>query len=473
MQATAGRTERGWVTYVVLGALAVLGAAAGLYLSDQWESKAEPPLDRTDLRGGTALPFADLSHKFWLAARDVKDQIEAPSLTADDSGVIYLVWASKTQEAERTIFLTRTFAPGQSFRPQRAVAPAGVYRNAPKHSTQSTAYEPLATPHIAAVGKQLYLTWSEALPDGSSMRLVAATSTDAGTTFGPPLPVHSGDRARPTFTGLAVDPGGGMACTWLDDRAGFQQPYVSTRPAGQPAFNPEQLVHPGQENLGVCPCCPTDAVFAPEGTLYVAFRNIRDGYRDIAVSRKKADQAQFEAAVPVIPPAWKFDGCPHDGPSLAVADGVLHIVWMDARSGPQRCYYARSKLGELKFEARALHPIDSGTQGNARLFADAAGALHAVWEESTGAEPESAQVGHSQAPPKFGTGAGRSILYAHMPAGTSHFGPPRTVAPQTRAFQTRPAIVGTRGGDLYIAWNELSEEGKAVAVCRLAPGGPP
>jgi hypothetical protein len=462
--------HQAWVKYVVLGALAVLGVAGGLYFSSPWEGKAEPPPGPANPVGGT--DFAELSHKFRLTALDAKDQIEAPSLAADGAGRVFLAWASKTSETERTIFLARTENPGSTFVPPTAIARAAVYRSVSR-TTGKVGYERRATPHVAADGDRLLLAWGEALPDGSSMRMVLATSSDAGATFSAPRPVHRGEHAKATFTGLAVGSGGAAVCTWLDDRAGFQQPYAAVRPTGQTDFDSEQLVHPGEAEQGVCPCCPTAAAFGPDGTLYVAFRNIRDGYRDMAISRKKLGQTSFEPAVPVVPPAWKFDGCPHDGPSLVVAGGALHVVWMDARFGPQRCWYARSGLGDWKFQARELHSIPSGSQGNAKLFADKTGGLHVVWEESVTEEAEDTHAGHKHGAPKVGTGGGRAILYAFMAPGTAAFGPARAVAPQPGTFQTRPAIVCNASGDLYVAWNELDQKGKAVVVTLLAAGGRP
>ena len=104
------------------------------------------------------------------------------------------------------------------------------------------------------------------------------------------------------------------------------------------------MVYAGENNKGVCPCCATAVCFADDGTLYVAFRNIQGAYRDIAVARLCPGQLNFEGPFPVTPNSWKFNGCPHDGPSLAVVGDELHVVWMDAHSGPSRCYHARAEL---------------------------------------------------------------------------------------------------------------------------------
>jgi hypothetical protein len=443
----------GWIKYILLVALAFGGAAGGIYLSGAWPGTIERPAGQSQI----------LSHRFPLSAYDAKDQIEAPSLAIDQAGIVWLSWASKTAETERTIFLTQSIDAGQSFSVPKTVSKAGVYKTTGKQ----VGYERRATPHVVAERDKLHLTWSEALPDGSGMRMVLATSADVGATFGSPQVVHKVAGAKPTFTGMGLGADGTITCAWLDDRAGYQQVFAATRPARSNGFNEEQLVHSGQEGQGVCPCCPTDVVVDADGTIYVAFRNIRGGFRDIAVSRKKPGQPEFEEPVVVVPPTWKFDGCPHDGPSLAIAGNNLHLVWMDARSGTPRCYYGRSDLHEMKFESRELHGFDGGAQGNAKLLADAVGGLHVVWEESVGAPI--ADSGHSHGAPKIGSGGGRAIWYAYRAPASTDFGPAIPVAPKAGIFQTRPTLALGSAGSLFLAWNEWDENGKAVVVARL-PG---
>ena len=449
----------GFLVVLVAGA-----AAGGLYLSGGWpggEPHPQPP--------GQPAPAADdppRSHHFALSALDAKDTIEAPTLAIGPGGSVFLAWASKTGEAERTVLFTRSTDGGRTFENPKAVSKGGIYKTAGKG--KGGGYERRATPHLAVTPAGLHLSWGEALPDRSAMRMLLASSADAGVTFDTPRPVHTGTRANPTFTAMGAGPGGALACAWLDDRAGAQQPFAAIRPAGAATFEPERLVAAGQDGQGVCPCCPTAACFAPDGTLLVGFRNIQDGYRDIAIGRLRPGQSAFEGPFPVIGNTWKFDGCPHDGPSLTVTGDTLHVAWMDARGGPQRCYYARAKLPELKFEVRELHPNTPGTQGNPKLLADTAGALHAVWEASLGTEPAAENpTGHQHGPPKVGAAGGRAVMYAVMPAGQTEFGGVRAVAPKPGAFQTRP-VLAAGDGTIFVAWNELDTAGKAVVVTRLA-----
>jgi hypothetical protein len=445
----------GWAKYSLLLALVAACGAGGWYLAGGWSGTPGPT--------GTG----EATQRFPLTEIDAKDTMEAPALAADSTGRVFLTWASQTGPDERTLWLTSAASGERSFRTPAALGKSGIFRTTSMSRGKTVTRDVKMMPHVAVDRQRVLLSWTETLPDLSGVRLVLATSDDAGATFGAGKPVHQGEKARPTYTALAVGPGGMLACSWLDNRAGSQQTFASVRLPEREQFEREVVVHAGQEGKGVCPCCPTASAFGPDGTLYVAFRNIQDGYRDIAVGRLRPGQSSFDGPFPVATETWKFDGCPHDGPSIAVVGELLHVAWMDARGGPQRCYHASAKLTDMKFAHQAeLNPSGPGSQGNPKLFADPAGKLHVVWEESLGAEPKEAQTGHKHGAPQVHSGGGRAIQYACLNPGEEHFGQARAVTARAGAFQTRPAITGT-SASLTIAWKELDESGKAVVVTRL------
>jgi len=327
-------------------------------------------------------------------------------------------------------------------------------------------------PHLAASRDALHLAWTESLPQNAGVRMVTKTSTDRGQSFGDAMPVYQGSGARATFTALAASPDGTLLASCLDNRNKAQQCFAAIRLPGGTSFEEERVVHAGDDEKGVCPCCPTACLIGRDGTAYVAFRNVANGYRDMALGVKKPNASTYDLHT-IVPPIWEFNGCPHDGASLALVGDTLHIVWMDAHTGSPRCYHAMAKIGDWKFTTRELHAIPAGTQGNAKLYADSQGTLHAVWEESAGAEPPAGGAHkHEPLAPIPGSGGGRSVMHRTLLAGAVQFGEARAVAAKPGAFQTRPAITGNEKGAILIAWNELDETGKSVAVTRLCePGG--
>jgi hypothetical protein len=456
--------------FLSLAVLAVGGLGAGLYLADRpqpdthTDSEQNGPLSTSGDTGSA-------SHRFPLTAADVKDTLEAATLTTDPGGMVYLAWASRTGDDERTLYLARSSDTGKTFDTPRVVARSGVFKAVSQMKGKTITRELRMVPHLAASADSLHLAWTETLPANVGVRMVTATSTDRGRTFGPAQTVHHGADARATFTALTAAGNGALLASWLDNRNSSQQCFAAIRGPGQSEFTPEQLVHAGDDSHGVCPCCPTASLLGPDGTAYVAFRNVAAGYRDIAIGVKSATSSTY-VLHPVVPPSWAFNGCPHDGPSLALVGDTLHVVWMDARSGVQRCYHAHANIADMKFESRELHAAGGGTQGNAKLVVDSTKTLHAVWEATLGSEPASADTTHQHGPPKVGGTGGRAIMHAVLLPGQSVFTGAKAIAPKEGAFQTRPTLAVAQNGNLLVAWNELDTAGKAVVFRVIPPPSP-
>jgi len=437
------------------------GTLGGLYLSGSWPGHSTEPIQQPKPEAVAAEPL----QRFALSTFDVRDPIEAPELASDAFGRVYLAWSSQTSEKERALYLSRFNEETSAFDPPATVARTGIVKFVSQMKGKTISRESRMLPQLAINGSTVHLAWVGALPDMAGVRMVKAISDDNGASFDTPECVHQGTSARPTFTDLAVGLDGTIVASWLDNREKSQQPFAAIRVPGPASFAAEESIHPGEDGKGTCPCCPTASLVAPDGTVYVAFRNLSDGYRDIAIGRKKPGQTGFEGPFPVTAPTWKFDGCPHDGPSMVIAGERLHIVWMDARSGSPRCYHGQAKLADLKFTSKELHGLPVGSQGNAKIFADQDGGLHAVWEESQ----EASTGEHRHGPPQLGAGGGRVIMYAFAKSCCRFFGEARAIAPKPGVFQTRPTITGTIDDEIFVAWNELDESGKAIVVKKWKP----
>ncbi|NBR07428.1 MAG: exo-alpha-sialidase [Planctomycetes bacterium] len=456
-------TNGSWMKLLFLGVPVFLGGALGLYLATDFDGPTFIPsscCNHSELKGG--------SKSFPLEQYDVKDTQERPSLAVDGKGRIYLAWASQTSDSDKALLLARSDDQGESFNSAKEVIKSGIFKAISQMKGKTISRDVRMTPHVIGGKEDVFLAWTESLPDLKGVRMVVASSKDAGETFGNPIPVHHGENARATFTSISVGQDGTMVSSWLDNRDKKQKTFASVKGPFAPEFTPEETVAVGDLEKGVCPCCPTSTLVALDGTVYVAFRNIKDGYRDFYISKKKPGAASFEPPVSIISPTWKFDGCPHDGASMVLSGETLHITWMDARSGSQRCYHAIANCNEMKFTATELHPMIQGSQGNARLAMDSKGDVHAVWEESKDAAPVvDGGAEHKHGTQDFSTGVGRNIMVATFEKVGKKFGNAKTVDGKSGVFQTRPAIAVAQNGDLLIAWNELSEAGKAIKFKRV------
>jgi hypothetical protein len=442
----------GWLKYALLVVLAGVGLTGGLYLANY--QAADRPTTEPD-----KIPSLS-QHRFPLSEADAKERNESPEVVVDSTGLVFLIWASQTGPEERTLFFSRSEDAGRTFAQPQEVARSGIFKSVSQMRGTSITRDSKMAPHIAVSGNTVHLAWTESLANNMGLRMVVAASSDQGKTFGPKIQVQQGENARPTYTALAACPNGAILCSWLDNRNKSQQAYASCLQSGKTSFEPEDLVHAGDER-GVCPCCPTASLIGPDGACYVAFRNIASGYRDIFIGRKKPGADKFEL-IPVVPPTWTFNGCPHDGPSMVIVGDTMHIAWMDAHTGLQRCYFASASLLDMKFTVQDLHTIPVGSQGNAKLCADARRAVHAVWEESGEAKAENHEEHkHDHGAPKIGSG--RTIMHATFSAKAKSFSGARSVAAKSGAFQTRPSIA-VAGDRMVVAFSELDETGKSVVV---------
>src|SRR5205085_10759314 len=138
----------------------------------------------------------------------------------------------------------------------------------------------------------------------------------------------------------------------------------------------------GADGKGVCPCCDLAVLPAADGGLFVAFRNAAGGNRDVYVTRSLPG-GRFGEPVCVTDGHWPFEGCPHDGPALALCGGRLQVAWMDAHGGKRRVYLASSSPDALHFTGRELCPEVPGEQGHPKVAA-AGDVLHVVWDNSVG-----------------------------------------------------------------------------------------
>ena len=435
-----------------------------------WQASGKKPAPVADLgppaevREAKPTGQGAVRHEFKLRAADVQADRETPAVAVDAKGRVLLAWASQTGDLERTLTLATSPDGGKTFDSPVAWRKVPIYRYTSKSKGKEVTYSTHVLPRLAAVGDAIYLGWVEAIDGGPSVVYDVARSIDGGHSFSEPVRAHGGEAVKPGFTAMSAGPDGSLLCAWLDGRAKGPKPFAAARPADSEGFEPEQLVFEGPEGKGVCPCCDVVVAQATGGPRFVAFRNSEGGNRDIFVGRSRSGEAGFSAPVPVAPDRWKLDGCPHDGPSMAVVADRLHLVWMDAHTGKNRVYHAASPTSELEFTARELSRSSTGAQGHPKLVATPKGRLLAVWDESIGEAPKESGQSHGHGPSL--TGGGRAIMLA---ASTGDgFAPPAAIAPRPGAFQLQPSIASGPDGTAYVAWNELDADGKRVVFARIA-----
>lgn len=450
----------------------VVGLGAGFFWRSVVIHPSPAPLTKAIPADATLVAVTpEIVGTFSLSDLDKKDQLEAPVIAFAPNGDLLVAFASQISKTERSLRLAR-FRDGVAVGEPKELRKTKIFESVSQQGEKEVRRPIRLLPQLASGGGKVFLGWVEPNEELTTVYYYVAESTDDGETFSAPLRVHESDGAKPAFTGLSADAQGNLVASWLDNRAGIKQPFASIKKADAATFAIESQIYSSPNDSGVCPCCPTTAIIGPDEQVYGAFRNQLDGFRDIYIGQRgltgEGDFSLVRSAVEK--PTWTFDGCPHDGPSLAIDTQNLYVAWMDASSGAPRCYYSMKPLGGGNYApAQLLSTQANGTEGNAKLASFGEGVV-AVWEQATSDATASAESnGHAHGAPM---GSSRTIYMAlgsriQSPQGTTlSWQPPQPLAHKDGAFQTRPALALAADSG-FAVWNELDEQGKRVVVARL------
>jgi hypothetical protein len=309
---------------------------------------------------------------------------------------------------------------------------------------------------------------------GDSTALRTSRSRDGGKTFSPPVTMQSqgapGDRGWPA---LALDGRGTAHVLWLDHRGlaasgGGRMNHADHKTAA-PRDGVAMAQHsglyyaasgggaaPGERELtkGVCYCCKTALAAGADGAIFAAWRHVYPGnLRDIAFSASRDSGRSFTPPERVSEDKWALDGCPDDGPALAVTQpGVVHLVWPTVIAGANEegaLFYASSRDGHT-FTTRVRIPTLGGPRpSHPQIAVDAAGRISVAWDELID--------------------GGRVAAVRELEPQTDGkvaFGPIVKLGVGERS--TYPVIAGLPAG-LVAAWTSGPPEASVILVRRIRP----
>lgn len=236
---------------------------------------------------------------------------------------------------------------------------------------------------------------------GTTTEIKSARSTDGGRTFDVPVSLQSpnvaGDRGWPA---LALDATGGVHALWLDHR-GMAASRAAEGHAGHQAAaatsDSVAMAHKsglyyataaGEREVvkGVCYCCKTALAVTASGKIYGAWRHVYPGnLRDIAFTASNDTGRTFSAPVRVSEDGWSINGCPDDGPAMAVdQSGVVHLVWPTVIPGANpegAIFYASTRDGRTFTPRTRVPTLGSPKPSHPQIVADPKGGLVVAWDE--------------------------------------------------------------------------------------------
>jgi len=351
-----------------------------------------------------------------------------PSVVVRASGEVFVLMVRPAAGGGADLVLVKSEDGGDHFSPARVLNsdPGGV------RSHLGGTPRLLLGPH-----SELYAVWA------GQGGLRVARSTNYGKSFGAPANVPTGSRA-PSFFDAKLTPTGALVIAWLGPVKGAPEDagsWVSVMESedGQ-TFGPPIAVA-GH----VCPCCRPALAADAHGRWYVAFRQIHDGARDIALASSADHGRTWTSPTLVSNDNWRIDGCPHSGAALAVAGEALYVAWYSQAEGTPRLYWTQKTLQATAFAPRRSLSADLLDANQPSLSVED-GAVFAAFQ---------ARDPHSQ------KGWGPLGIYVRRLEGTE--APVR--APAGEGSAGSPELASLDAGRWLVLWTERGQEG-AVAMAR-------
>jgi hypothetical protein len=127
-----------------------------------------------------------------------------------------------------------------------------------------------------------------------------------------------------------------------------------------------------------------------DGSVYAAWRHVYPGnIRDIAFTLSRDGGRTFASPIRVSDDQWVLDGCPENGPTVAVDDlKTVHVVWPTLVHGSATAseptlalFYAATHDGQ-RFSARQQIPTE-GVPRHPQMAIGPRGSLFIAWDEQT------------------------------------------------------------------------------------------
>lgn len=249
------------------------------------------------------------------------------------------------------------------------------------------------SPRASALPPEILVTWNA---KGVTTEIKAARSRDGGRTFVDERSLQAkgapGDRG---WQASAADSRGALHTVWLDHRA-----MAASTAAG------DHSEHKGEHDgvamaqksglyyaadgqperelfKGVCYCCKTALAIGPGGEIFAAWRHVFPGnMRDMGFTMSRDGGKTFTPLARVNQDGWSIQGCPDDGPAMAVdAQGTVHLVWPTVKNEQGVILHATSKNGAGFSTPVRLPTLGGPKPSHPQVTVDRSGRVFVAWDE--------------------------------------------------------------------------------------------
>jgi hypothetical protein len=325
----------------------------------------------------------------------------------------------------------------------------------------------------SGLAPSIVVVWTSKAESGT--RLLHAKSDDGGGSFSRATALPGGDAAgNRGWESTATDRNGRVVAVWLDHREAVTagktgapmhhegQEHTGHAPPATDGSLKAQLSklyfsrldgtgEPSVLTGGVCYCCKTAVASGPDGSLYAAWRHVYPGnIRDIAFTVSRDNGRTFAPPLRVSDDRWVLDGCPENGPAMAVDRlNRVHIVWPTLVSGstpgsePTLALFYASGDGQ-HFTPRERIPTE-GLPRHPQIVIDPHGAIVTIWDE--------------QANGRRKVAIGRAVVNDRGPIRFS-----REIVAEGSAVYPVAAMVAD---GVVVAWTSGSPDASVIRVARV------
>ena len=324
-----------------------------------------------------------------------------PSIAASGHFAV-VTWSAATASGSTDIFSSTSRDGGRTFA-------AAVRVNRVPGEANITGEQP---PRVALVSRSagdpaIVIVWTARSAKGT--RLMSARSNDGGQSYLTPSPVAGSDSpGNRGWQSTATTRDGDVVAIWLDHREvpprgaahdGHQHGAPQASQADGVARAQLSKLFFGRLSMsgsaraltgGVCYCCRTALATGNDGSIHAAWRHVYPGnIRDIAFTMSTDGGRTFTPPVRVSEDRWVLDGCPENGPAIAVdAERRVHLVWPTLVPGATPAseptlglFYATSRDGRT-FTSRQRIPTE-GVPRHPQITLGSRGDVVVTWDEQT------------------------------------------------------------------------------------------
>jgi hypothetical protein len=378
-----------------------------------------------------------------------------PSVAVDGT-LVTIAWGASTPAGATDVFAAVSRDGGRTFGPPVRV-------NDVDGEARLNGEQP---PRVAMRGNAVTVVWTAKGKNGT--RLMQSRSDDGGRTFANATLVPGGDAVgNRGWENAVADRDGRVFAVWLDHRELAQQDVPAShhdhaavsgsKPDGVATAQRSKLyvgsvdgaILPRPITGGVCYCCKTAIATGMDGAVFAAWRHVYPGsIRDIAFTSSRDGGKTFASPLRVSEDKWVLEGCPDDGPAMAVdAKNRIHIVWPtligEGSAEPTiALFYAMSSDG-TRFTPRRRLPTE-GMPHHPQIAVGADGSMTIAWDEGANGQRR-AVIGRTT----IDAGAGATVA--------------RMVIGEAGAYP----VVAATGDAAIVAWSSGASMSSTIQVTRV------